>query len=76
MQYEELKQVKGHNAPIRDLLVCDKYDLLFSSAKDSSIFSWDLNKLNFYNNLVGHKDSVTRLDINTSETLLASSSWD
>jgi WD40 repeat protein len=68
--------LKGHS----DLVHAVHYDagskLIFSGAKDSSIFCWEATNFKFVHNLVGHIDQISSLDTNANGKLLVSASWD
>lgn len=67
---------KGHRADTTSLLVAPNRNLVFTGAKDSSVFSWNATTGQATHHLVGHRDQIADLTINCSGDVVVTASWD
>merc|ERR1712223_1006473 len=55
---ELVKCFQGHRGPITGLAFARNKNVLYSSSKDSSVKTWDLDQMGYVETLFGHQDSV------------------
>lgn len=68
--------IKAHRADISTILYSPKYDLLLTGSKESSVFAWKGTNFRAIHNLVGHKDLISEIAINSTGTTIVTASWD
>ena len=64
------KNLYGHTECIISLAASSSFNILISGSKDSTAIVWDLLKLNFIRQLIGHKGPVAAIAIQENTVIL------
>jgi WD40 repeat protein len=70
------EEKRGHRAEVTSVQTLPARSLVFTGAKDSSVFSWNTASWTPGRHLVGHRDQIADLTVNCTGDTLVTASWD